>query len=181
VVYGGGAVTPDVVVKRDTLTTAEQTLAKALAPKVPEIYGALSDLAFEKKGKVAPDFVVTPEWRDDLLQRITKAGREGRPRQWNAGGTWIDREIEQRVARVAFGDSTARRRYLKDDPQLQRAIDLLKRGTTQRDLFALAQATAPRQEVAVRGGRTRADSVAADTGNVRRQATIPRASVPRRP
>jgi carboxyl-terminal processing protease len=181
VVYGGGAVTPDVVVKPDTLTTAEQTLAKALAPKIPEVYGALTELAFEKKGRVRSDFTVTPEWRDDLLQRITKAGVTVDRAQWNAGASWVDRQIEERVARVAFGDSTARRRYLKDDPQLQRAIDLLKRGTTQRDLFALAQATAPRQEVAVRGGRTRADSVAADTGNVRRQATIPRASVPRRP
>jgi carboxyl-terminal processing protease len=180
VVYGGGAVTPDVIVKRDTLTTAEQTLAKALAPKVPEIYSALSDLAFEKKGKVRPDFVVTPEWRDDLLQRITKAGVKVDRAQWNAGGTWIDREIEQRVARVAFGDSTARRRDLKDDPQLQRAIDLLKRGNTQRDLFALARAYAPAQEVAVRGGQPRADSTT-DSSRVRQQATVPQASVPRRP
>jgi carboxyl-terminal processing protease len=145
VVYGGGAVTPDVVIKNDTLTTPEQALAKALAPKTPEIYGALSELAFEKKGKVRSDFVVTPEWRNDLLQRITRAGVKVDPTLWNAGGAWIDRAIEQRVARVAFGDSTARRRDLKDDPQLQRAIDLLKRGATQRDLFTLARAYAPTQ------------------------------------
>ncbi len=178
VVYGGGAVTPDVVVKRDTLTTAEQTLAKALAPKVPEIYGALSELAFEKRGQVRPDFVVTPQWREELLQRITKAGVKVDRAQWDAGGTWIDREIEQRVARVAFGDSTARRRDLKDDPQLQRAVALLKRGATQRDLFAVAQAYATPQSVAVRAGRTGRDTSRTDSATVRQQTTVPQASVP---
>jgi carboxyl-terminal processing protease len=144
VVYGGGAVTPDVVVKRDTLTTAEQALAKSLAPKIPEIFGALSELAFEKKGQVRPDFVVAPQWREDLFQRITKAGVKVDRALWDAGGAWIDRAIEQRVARVAFGDSTARRRDLKDDPQLQRAIDLLKRGATQRDCSPSRARTRPR-------------------------------------
>ena len=41
-------------------------------------------------------------------------------------------------ARIAFGDSTAKRRDVTDDSQLRRSLDLLKRGTTQRDLFALA-------------------------------------------
>jgi carboxyl-terminal processing protease len=177
VVYGGGAVTPDVVVKRDTLTTAEQTLAKALAPKVPEIYGALSELAFEKKGKVRSDFVVTPEWRNDLLQRITKAGVKVDRAQWEAGGTWIDREIEQRVARVAFGDSTARRRDLKDDPQLQRAVALLKRGTTQRELFAAAQAAVPTSTANRQTAPTPGDS--ARVSRVRQQTTVPQSSVPR--
>jgi carboxyl-terminal processing protease len=181
VVYGGGAVTPDVVVKRDTLTTAEQALAKSLAPKIPEIFGALSELAFEKKGQVRPDFVVAPQWREDLFQRITKAGVKVDRALWDAGGTWIDGEIEQRVARVAFGDSAARRRDIKDDPQLRRAVDLLKRSPTQRDLFALAATYPPTQAVAVRGGRAAADSAARDTSRVRQQATVPQASVPQRP
>jgi hypothetical protein len=42
------------------------------------------------------------------------------------------------VARVAFGDSTARRRSLDDDLQLQKAIEILKKGQTQKDLFAIA-------------------------------------------
>ena len=144
VVYGGGAVTPDVVVKPDTFTTAEQTLAKALAPKFPEVVGVLNDFAFEQKGKVRPDFVVTPAMREDFLQRITKAGVKVDRAQWDAGARWVDLQLlEPRIARVAFGDSTARRRDLKDDPQLQRAVALLKRGASQRELFAVAQAAVP--------------------------------------
>ena len=33
IVYGGGGITPDVIVHDDTLTTAEQSFAKAIAPK----------------------------------------------------------------------------------------------------------------------------------------------------
>jgi carboxyl-terminal processing protease len=142
-VYGGGAITPDVVVKPDTLTTPEQTLAKALAPKFPEVFTALNDLAFGLKGKVRPDFEVQPAWREDLWSRLEKANIKIDRAQWDAGHTWIDREIERRVARVAFGDSTAKRHDLDDDVQLRTAIDLLKKGQTQKDLFAVAHAALP--------------------------------------
>ena len=140
VVYGGGAVTPDVVVKPDTMSTAEQTLARALAPKFPEIYTALSEMAFEQKGKLRPDFTVTPQWREDLYARVTKAGVKVEKAQWDAGSAWVDRQIEQRMARVAFGDSTAKRHDLDDDVQLRRAIDMVKKAQAQRDLFAMLPA-----------------------------------------
>jgi carboxyl-terminal processing protease len=177
-VYGGGAVTPDVVVKNDTLTTAEQTLAKALAPKVPEIYAALSDLALEKKAQVRPDFVVTPQWREELLQRITRAGVKVDRAQWEAGAGWLDREIEQRVARVAFGDSTARRRSLDDDVQLQRAIALLKRSGTQRELFAVAQAAVPTSTANRQTAPAPGDSAGARRAT--RPVLVPQSSVPPR-
>src|SRR5690606_27435060 len=37
VVYGGGAITPDEVVHSDTLTTAEQTLGRMLAPSSSDL------------------------------------------------------------------------------------------------------------------------------------------------
>src|SRR5262252_8630889 len=55
VVYGGGAVTPDLLVQADTLTTAEQDFRKAMAPKSQEYYVALYDLGYELKSDVKPD------------------------------------------------------------------------------------------------------------------------------
>ncbi|GJG86155.1 hypothetical protein tb265_13360 [Gemmatimonadetes bacterium T265] len=143
VVYGGGAITPDVSVKPDTLTTPEQTLAKAVAPKSVEFFNALNDIAFEQKGRVRPDFTVQPAWREALYQKLVQAKVPVDRAQWDAGHAWADRYIEQRVARVAFGDTTAFRHQMKDDVQLERAVQILKRGGTQRDLFAVAQAMAP--------------------------------------
>lgn len=143
VVYGGGAITPDVVVKPDTLTTAEQTLAKSLAPKSAEFFNALSEVAFDEKGKVRPDFTVTPAMREDLYRRLVAAKVPVDRAVWDAGRPWVDRYLERQVARASFGDTTAFRHAEKDDVQLERAVQILKRGGTQRELFAVAQAMAP--------------------------------------
>jgi carboxyl-terminal processing protease len=142
-VYGGGAITPDVIVAADTITTAEQVLARALAPKAPEVYGVLSEIALEQRGRVAPTFTVAPALREDFLRRLTAAGVKVDRAQWDAATPWLDRQLENRIARVAFGDSTAARRAAATDAQLQRALALLSKGTTQRDLFAVAQASIP--------------------------------------
>ena len=78
VVYGGGAVTPDLLVQADTLTTAEQDFRKAMAPKSQEYYVALYDLAYELKSQVKPDFTVKPEWRSRIPLAARKGRREGR-------------------------------------------------------------------------------------------------------
>jgi len=140
VVYGGGAVTPDLIVQADTLTTAEQDFRKAMAPKSQEYYVALYDLGYELKSQVRPDFAVKPEWRAEFLSRLEKAGVKVDRKQWEAASTLIDRDLELRVARSAFGDSTVRRRTLDEDRQLQKAIEIIQKGGTQKDLFALVAA-----------------------------------------
>ena len=74
VVYGGGAITPDVLVNPDTLTTVEQKVAKALGAKGQDTYITLYDYAFALKDKVKPDFAVTPAMRDEFYDRLQKKG-----------------------------------------------------------------------------------------------------------
>jgi carboxyl-terminal processing protease len=138
IVYGGGAITPDRIVKPDTLTSVEQAVVRAIAPKSQEIYVALYDLAYGLKDRVRPDFAVQQEWRDEFFRRITATGAKVPREQYDRAQRYIDRLIENRVARLAFGDSAARRRDVDDDVQLREAIEILRKGQTQRDLFALA-------------------------------------------
>ena len=140
IVYGGGGVTPDVIVPEDTITTPEQTLAKALAPQAPLVRGILYDLSTELKGQVRPDVTMRAEWREEFWRRITKAGVKVDRPTFDAGAPLVDRWLTQQVVRQAFGDSTAFRRTIPDDRQLGRALEMLKRGATQRELLALAQA-----------------------------------------
>jgi carboxyl-terminal processing protease len=139
-VYGGGAVTPDLMVKPDTFTTAEQEYRKATAPKSPDIYVVMYDYAYELKSKVSPDFTVQPAWREELFRRFQAKGIAIDRSLYNGAARMIDRDLEVRIARLAFGDSTARRRTVDDDPQLQKAIDLLRRGSSQQELFTLVTA-----------------------------------------
>ncbi len=138
IVYGGGAVTPDVIVQPDTLTSEEQKLLTALAPKAQIVRSTLINYAVEQKSKVKPTFVVTKAQRDEFYNRLVAQGVKVDKAQFEAGGSEIDRLLGSSIARIAFGDSTAKRRDVADDAQLRKSLDLLKRGQTQRDLFAVA-------------------------------------------
>ena len=141
VVYGGGAITPDVYVPYDTLTTAEQKLAHELTGKNGlETALALDAYALEMKTKVKPDFVITAEMRDDLYQRFAKRGVVVDRKVYDAGSRYLDRVLDSRISGFAFGDSTAKRRQVSDDRQLLRAIEILRKGATTKDLLALAAA-----------------------------------------
>lgn len=139
-ILGGGGITPDLVVRPDTFTSAEQALIRAIAPKSQEIYVKLYDFAFGLKGKVAADFDVRPEWREQIFAAILATGAKVDRAQLEAGQRYIDRLIENRVARIAFGDAAAKRRDLDDDVQLGKAVALLRKGKSQAELFALAKA-----------------------------------------
>ena len=50
----------------------------------------------------------------------------------------INRLLEERVTRIAFGDSAWVRRSVPEDQQLVTALDFLKKGRNQRELLAMA-------------------------------------------
>ncbi|HEX6057524.1 MAG TPA: S41 family peptidase [Gemmatimonadaceae bacterium] len=139
-VYGGGAITPDVIVDDDTLSTAEQAFVKTIAPQIQQVYVTLAEFAQDLKPTVAPNFTVTAAMRDQFYQRLVKAGVKVERAEYDAAQPYVDRTIRYRVARAAFGDSTAKRITVPTDVQLTRAIELLGQTRTQRDLFTIASA-----------------------------------------
>jgi carboxyl-terminal processing protease len=138
IVYGGGAITPDIIVKYDTLTTAEQKFDRSLAARSQDVGLALSEYAFEMSKKVKPDFTITPEMRNELFQRFVKRGVTIDRKDYDANEAYVNRMLDLRISPLAFGDSTAKRRSLKEDTQLVKALELLRRGTNTKDLLALA-------------------------------------------
>jgi carboxyl-terminal processing protease len=140
VVYGGGGITPDVIVPDDTLTTPEQQLARALFPKGQEFRSALLDYALELSRKTSIDYQQIPAWRQELRRRMEARDIKVDLAQWDAGGRYIDQQLERYVTRYAFGDTAAMRRMLPYDAPLRKAIDMMNKGQTQKDLFSLAQA-----------------------------------------
>lgn len=137
VIYGGGAITPDIIVKNDTVLSGDQVLARALAPRSQDTYLALYELAMELRGRVRSDFKVDPRWRDQLYQRMEARGVKVDREVWDAGSHYVDRLIGTRIAILAFGDSTAKRRLVGEDAQIRRALELIQQGRTQKELLAL--------------------------------------------
>ncbi len=144
IVYGGGGITPDVLVHDDTLTTVEQAFTKAIAPKSQDFFVVLNDYTLELSHGVSKDFHPLPQWRDEFYRRLTAKGVTTDRAQYDAASRYVDRLLEQRVARFVAGDSTAKRRDLKFDAPLRKAIELMEKGSSQKDLFTLA-AAAPKK------------------------------------
>ena len=138
-VYGGGGITPDVLVSDDTLTTAEQVHLKALGAKILDVETTLRDYALELSRTVPKDFKPSTTWREELRRRVEARGVKTDSAQWHAAGRYYDRRIEYFTARYAMGDSAAKRRQLPYDQPLSKALELMGKGQTQKDLFSLAQ------------------------------------------
>ncbi|HZO20017.1 MAG TPA: S41 family peptidase [Gemmatimonadaceae bacterium] len=142
IVYGGGGITPDVIIPDDTVTSREQEFLKQIGPKSPQVRIALWNYAQELKARVSePSFQVRPEWREELYRRLVAAKVDVDKQLFDAARPTVDKWISHFVTRFAFGDSAAARREVPDDPQLQRAMELMKKGSTQKDLFAVARAS----------------------------------------
>lgn len=137
-VYGGGGITPDLVIPSDTISTPEQHFLQAIAPASQKSYQALYDLAVALRPGLKPNFTVTTAWRDSLFRRMTGAGVPVTRAQFDSAGPLVNRLIEQQVATIAFGDSAAFRRRISGDSQLEKALDLLASARDQSQLFAVA-------------------------------------------
>ncbi len=141
-VYGGGGITPDVIVADDTLSTAEQQLARSLAPKAADYGTVLRDYALELSKTAPRDFTVQAAWNQELRRRLEAKGVTVDPAQWNGGSRYVNQQLELWVTRYAQGDSAATRRRLPYDAPLRKALELMGKGGSQRDLLAQAQASA---------------------------------------
>jgi len=137
-VYGGGGITPDVIVQDDTLTAPEQVFAKAIAPKSQDFFTTLNEYSMELAKNVSPSFTVQPAWASEFYNRIQAKGVTVDRKTYDGASRYVNRLLDQRVAHYAFGDSAAKRRDLPYDAPLRKAIDLLDKGGTQRELFAAA-------------------------------------------
>ncbi len=143
VLYGGGGITPDVVVKPDTLSGAEQKLVKEMIPHSQDVYLTLYKYAFQLKSQVKPGFSVGPQWREEFYRRLDAAGVKLDRGDYDAAHDYVDRILEDKVATLAFGDAVAKRQELDEDAQLDKAVQLLRQATTQKALFASASAAHP--------------------------------------
>jgi carboxyl-terminal processing protease len=151
--YGGGGITPDVMVRPDTISSAEQAVARVILPRTGQFFSVLGEMALELRGKVTPEFELQNAWVEDFYTRLDTAGVKVDREVWDKGRRWADRYLENRIARTAFGDTLAKRREIRDDNQLRKAMELLRKGNTQADLFAAARAEVarPQRSAASRG------------------------------
>ena len=140
VVYGGGAIRPDLVVVGDTLTTAEREFTRALGARIPVYRDVVTSYALELKAKgtlTDARFPVTSAMVDEVLKRLAAKG-VAVPAGVAAGGRpLIAQNLGYETARYVFGRDAEFRRRMGDDPQVQRALALARQAKTPRELLTL--------------------------------------------
>ena len=135
-VFGGGGITPDVVVG-DTLTPQPvQALARAMGKNLGAYRDALSKLAQQRKRTMlsAGDMVTRAEL-DELYNDLVRRNVAPPRAVFDAAGPWIARSLGYEMARVAFGSDAEFLRRTQDDATLQRAAQLLQSARSPRDVF----------------------------------------------
>jgi carboxyl-terminal processing protease len=143
VVYGGGGIVPDFLVHEDTIPTLEQEFLRSIATKGQQISSVLQQYSLElRDAAVKKDFTMTPAWRAELRRRLRAAGVTVDARYDSVATAILGNELDRRVARRAFGDAEAKQRTMHDDRALTRAIELLQRSRSQKDLLRIASASA---------------------------------------
>jgi carboxyl-terminal processing protease len=128
-VVGGGGIRPDVTVRPDTLTDAEQEFWRALGADIPVYRGALTTYALDLKADSAisqPDFQVTGAMLAELIRRIRGHGIEISDAVFRGARALLSRQLEYEVTRYVFGRDVETQRRTREDVQVSRALELLQ-------------------------------------------------------
>jgi carboxyl-terminal processing protease len=148
-VFGGGGITPDVLVG-DTLTPTEVLLlARAMGPHFGEYREALEQLAtsLSQSGAIrSPQEPVTRDMLARLYADLQRRNVAPERRIFDAAGPWIARSLGYEMTKAAFGADAEFQRRAQEDASLQRAARILAGSRTPREVFARLEGR-PRVEV----------------------------------
>jgi carboxyl-terminal processing protease len=143
IVYGGGGIVPDVTLKPDTATLAEQEFIKAIGKDFGKHESALFRYTLEyarQNPALRQDFPITPEMRREFYNRLRAAGVQLTPQQYEAGRRYVDQRLGVEIASRKFGQEGGARRANENSPVVRAAVGMLRVAADQASLFRQAQA-----------------------------------------
>jgi carboxyl-terminal processing protease len=159
VVHGGGGITPDVTVA-DSLTEREREFAEALGRgsfSLNQLAVRFAAAWNSEHPNLRRDFRVSPEMRDEFYRLLQSEEVAVDPALYRDVQPLVDRTLAAQLANSAFGEAERLRRAQAGDPQVARAVELLREAATTADLFS-AVATPPAAGEAVVPGVAAAPS-----------------------
>jgi len=136
-VRGGGGIQPDLVVVPDTMTSGEQRFWLGLGAKLPTYRDVVTTYALDLKAEGTirdPRFQADAIMRRELGRRLAEREIDVPDDAWDLVGQYLTYEAQ----RYVFGRESETMRRLEDDPQVQKALELLREAHTVGELFALA-------------------------------------------
>jgi hypothetical protein len=126
----------------DTLTSAEQEFARTLGTDAPTYRDVLARYALDLKAEDAvasEGFTVSSAMLDGFLTMLRDRGVAMPDSIWNGAKNLVAEQLGLELARYVFGRPAELRRRVQEDPQVERAIELLRQASDQAELLALAK------------------------------------------
>ena len=137
VVFGGGGITPDVVVGDTAAAVADLAFQRALGSQLPLFRDALTSYALSLKASHAvptPEVAVTPAMRDELWRQL-QAHHVALPRTtYDAATPAVNRLLAREIVRYVFGADGEFRERVKTDTVIHAAERLASHARSPRDL-----------------------------------------------
>ncbi len=143
VVYGGGGIVPDLLVRPDTASLAEQAFFRSASRAGSAYHDVIARYAIEygrQNPNLRPDFQITPQMREELFRRLRAAEVEIEREEFEAAQRFIDRQLVYQIAVNRFGRAVAAQREAATDAVLRAAVDVLRGARDQQTVFRAAQA-----------------------------------------
>ncbi|HEX2220858.1 MAG TPA: S41 family peptidase [Gemmatimonadales bacterium] len=142
----GSGLVPDVVLGPDTLTSSEADFAQSLGDSIAVFRDVLTAYALELKragGISRESFQVTPGMRAEVARRLGERGVPVVDSVFEGASRIVAQQLGYEIARYRFGPAAERKRRAEDDPQIRRAVELVRGSTSPRALVGLAGPTSP--------------------------------------
>ncbi|MFH0777859.1 MAG: S41 family peptidase [Candidatus Eisenbacteria bacterium] len=137
VVYGGGGVTPDVVVHYVRLSSIAERLERNLL-----FYKFAGEYTEKRRGLQAERFKVTPSVVGDFKKYLKDEKFDFNEKDFQDDSAYIERAVEREIMRELAGDEAAFKVHVKGDPQVEKAFGILRKARSRGELFKVAQAEA---------------------------------------
>ncbi len=135
-VFGGGGITPDILVGDTVTPQPVQALARAMGRNLGAYRDAIAKLARQQKRQMKTAGDVVSRGQLDALYADLVARQVAPPRAvFDSAAPWIARSVGYEMARQAFGSDAEFMRRTQDDVTLQRAVQVLMSARTPRDVF----------------------------------------------
>ncbi len=141
IVYGGGGIVPDVVIRPDTATAAEQDFFRTAAKGGAIFNDVLFRYALEygrENPTLGQDVQVTPAMRREFYDRLRAARLNLTWEQFEGARDFLNRRVAQEILQHKLGANAAAQRGVADDQAVMEAYGLLKRASDPQSLIRLA-------------------------------------------
>ena len=154
-VYGGGGITPDLLILPDTLTDAEEAAVRQLFEAGGAFWTAIFNHAvayLQEDPDLSPGFRLSDAEMDAFYQRLSGLDVEVERDRFDEAIRFVRYQLEREIANQKWGRLGEFRHTLSHDRQIQRALELLRDSEGQRQLFTAAGSPLPASGDAGAGG-----------------------------